>query len=295
MAPAAARRFAPGADPVQPPAPMTRRPPARLVRLHSENDRFQHAETLKRNRQKRHAHRELFVEGVRNLDQAVAHGWPFRALFYAANRPLSAWARALRARAAAATEVACAPALMAKLSDKVDPSELCAIVGMPEDRLDRIPDAPALKLVVLDRPQNPGNLGTILRTCDAFGVHGVVITGHAVDLYDPLVIRASMGSFFAVPSVRVASHREVLSWLAPRRAAGLRLVGTSARAEQSLRSEELAAPIALAFGNESEGLSHAWREACDTLVRIPMAGTASSLNITSAVAIVLYQQSLARP
>jgi 23S rRNA (uridine2479-2'-O)-methyltransferase len=270
---------------------MTRRSRAStVVELRNETDRFQHAETLKRNRNKRHAHRQLFVEGVRNLDQAVAHGWPFQALFYAADRPLSAWARALRSRAAAPTEYACAPALMAKLSDKTEPSELCAIVGMPEDGLGRIPDGPALKLVVLDRPQNPGNLGTILRTCDAFGVHGVVITGHAVDLYDPAVIRASVGSLFAVPAVRVPSHKEVLSWLASRRAAGLRLVGTSARGERLLAGEPLAAPIALVFGNESEGLSRAWREACDSLARIPISGTASSLNITSAVAIVLYQQ-----
>jgi tRNA G18 (ribose-2'-O)-methylase SpoU len=276
---------------------MTRRSPARpptVVALANENDRFQHAETLKRNRHKRHAHRELFVEGVRNLDQAVARGWPFRALFYGAGRPLSAWARALRTRAGAPIEYACAPALMAKLSDKTEPSELCAIVGMPDDGFGRIPDRPRLKLVVLDRPQNPGNLGTILRTCDAFGVHGVIITGHAVDLYDPAVIRASMGSLFAVPAVRAPSHKEVLSWLESRRASGLRLVGTSARGDRSLSGsgETLAAPIALVFGNESEGLSHAWRAACDSLVRIPMSGTASSLNITSAVAIVLYQQTV---
>jgi tRNA G18 (ribose-2'-O)-methylase SpoU len=266
-----------------------------VVELANENDRFQHVETLKRNRHKRHAHRELFVEGVRNLDQAVARGWPFRALFYAASTPLSAWARALRTRAGAAIEYACAPPLMAKLSDKTDPSELCAIVGMPDDGFGRIPDRPQLKLVVLDRPQNPGNLGTILRTCDAFGVHGVIITGHAVDLYDPAVIRASMGSLFAVPAVRVPSHEEVLSWLESRRASGLRLVGTSARGDRPLSGETLAAPIALVFGNESAGLSRAWREACDSLARIPISGTASSLNITSAVAIVLYQQTVSSP
>jgi TrmH family RNA methyltransferase len=165
---------------------------------------------------------------------------------------------------------------------------------MPEDSLDRLPAPPALALVVLDRPQNPGNLGTILRTCDAFGVHGLVITGHAVDLYDPAVLRASVGSFFAVPSVRVPSHQEVLRWLEPRRSAGLRLVGTSARADRLLGDTDLAAPIALVFGNESDGLSRAWREACETLVGIPMSGTASSLNITSAVAITLYQHSLGR-
>jgi TrmH family RNA methyltransferase len=263
-----------------------------VVALAKETDQFQHAETLKRNRHKRHAHRELFVEGVRNLEQAAAHGWAFRSLFYDAQRPLSSWARALRSRAGAGTEFACAPALIAKLSDKTEPSELCAIVAMPEDGLHRIAGPPALKLVILDRPQNPGNLGTILRTADAFGVHGVVITGHAVDLYDPAVIRASVGSFFAVPAVRVPSHKEVLSWLQPRRAAGLRLVGTSARAERPLHPEALAPPVALVFGNESEGLSRAWREACDSLVRIPMAGTASSLNITSAVAIVLHQQTV---
>jgi TrmH family RNA methyltransferase len=272
-------------------SPRSPRRGSRVIELDKETAEFQHLETLKRNRHKRHTHRQFFVEGVRNLNQALAHHWDFHALIHASGKRLSAWAEDLRRRARPRQELACAPALMAKLSDKDDPSELCAVVGMPEDSLDRIPAAADFKLVILDRPQNPGNLGTILRTCDAFGVHGLILTGHAVDLYDPAVIRASVGSFFALPAVRLPSAAEVLPWLQRWRSSGLRVVGTSARADQTMQPGTLAPPAALVFGNESDGLSRAWREACDAVIRIPITGTASSLNITSAVAIALYQQS----
>jgi 23S rRNA (uridine2479-2'-O)-methyltransferase len=263
----------------------------REVRIHSENNDFQHVETLARNRTKRQKSHEFFVEGVRNINQAVAHSFRIKSFFTAADARLSPWAQELIGRGVADTHFSLPPPLMARLSDKEQPSELVAVVGMPADDLSRITVPDSGRVVVLDRPSNPGNLGTLLRACDAFGVSGVVVSGHAVDLFDPLVVRASVGSFFAVPVVRLPSHRELLPWLEAlrREPAGLRVLGTSAKATLSARDEVFSGRTVLVFGNETHGVSVGYRELCDDLLTIPMGGTASSLNVSCAASIVLYE------
>jgi len=261
------------------------------LRIHSENNDFQHVETLKKNRTKRQKSREFFVEGVRNINQALAGSFQIRAFYSAVDAPLSGWARDVLARQAAERHYLLPPALMAKLSDKHEPSELVAVVAMPQDDLGRIPTPAGARLVVLDRPSNPGNLGTLLRSCDAFQVSGVVITGHAVDLYEPQVIRASMGSFFTLPVVRLPSHSGLTTWIERLRSEpeGLSILGTSANAEHDLDGEVFAGRCLLLFGNETSGLSVAYRELCDRVLKIPMGGSASSLNISCAASIVLYE------
>jgi len=100
---------------------------------------------------------------------------------------------------------------MGKLSQKEDVSELIAIAAMPADDLARIPERENLLVVVVDRPTNPGNLGTLIRSCDALRVDGVIIrTCHSVDLYDPETIRATVGSFFSLPIIRLPSSQELI-------------------------------------------------------------------------------------
>jgi TrmH family RNA methyltransferase len=148
-----------------------------------------------------------------------------------------------------------------------------------------------MTVIVVDRPASPGNLGTLIRSCDAFGAAGVIVTGHGVDPYDPAAVRATVGSFFAVPCVTLASHRDVADWLVTVRRTypNLRVVGTSAHATVRLRDYAWPSETAIVVGNETSGLSHAYREMCDDLVGIPMTGTATSLNAAVATSIVLYE------
>jgi 23S rRNA (uridine2479-2'-O)-methyltransferase len=266
------------------------------IRIYSENADFQLLEAIKDNRQKRKKRAEFLVEGVRNINAAVARGWPIKALLSAAENKLSNWASALVERGVADTHFTLPAALMAKLSDKTETSELLAVVAMAEDDLSRIPSGPSASFVVLDRPSNPGNLGTVIRSCDAFQIDGLVITGHGVDPYEPRVVRATTGSFFALPVVRLPSARELLPWVARLRgeSAGLRVIGTSANASVSVREQAYEGRCLFIFGNETTGISAAHRELCDAVVRIPMAGTASSLNLSCAVSIVLHEHFSAR-
>lgn len=265
--------------------------PPRTLRVSTENTLFQHLDALKRNRTKRHRAGEFFVEGVKAIDRVRAHAWPIKALAYAAGRPLSSWAQGVLAAAPQAIRVALAPHLMDALSDKDDASELIAVAAIPEDTLDRIALGAGALVAVFDRPVSPGNLGSIIRSCDALAADGLIITGHGTDVYDPQTIRASMGSLFAVPVVRLPSHQPLRRWAenAAARLGRLQVVGASGEGATPVDEIDFTVPTILVFGNETRGLSAGYREMCDVLTRIPMYGTADSLNVACAASIVLYE------
>jgi 23S rRNA (uridine2479-2'-O)-methyltransferase len=262
-----------------------------VVRIYGENADFQHIETLRRNRTKRNKSGEFFVEGVRAINQALRNNWTVNALVYSRDGRLSDWAEGVIAREGAKTQYELPSVLMEKLSQKEEASELLAIVAMPEDDLSRIPVRDDLLVVVFDRPANPGNLGAVIRSCDALRVNGVIVTGHAVDLYDPETIRATAGSFFSVPTVRLSSHNELIPWLdgLRRRLPRLRVVGTSARSQVPVQGHDFTTPTVLLIGNENHGLSESYKALCDVMVTIPMYGSATSLNVACAASIVLYE------
>lgn len=260
-------------------------------RITTRNATFQLWQALLTNRRKRNQLGEMIVQGVRPITLAVEHGWPVHALLHDESRPLSGWARDLLATSGA-TQVAMAPELLAELGEKTeDVPELVAVVGLPDDDLGRIPVGPDLLGVMFDRPTTPGNIGSIIRSADAFGAHGVIVSGHAADVYDPRAVRATTGSLFALPAVRVPGPAEVMAWAEQARAGGVpvRLVGTDEHGDVDVFDADLTGPTLLLVGNETSGLSHAWRELCDLTVSIPMSGAASSLNAANAATAVLYE------
>lgn len=256
--------------------------------LTTRNARFQQWEALLRNRAKRQRAGEFLVQGVRPIGLAVERGWPIRALLYDAERPLSRWATDL-VDGVPAPRYALATELLRELGDKDEGApELLAVVALPPDDLDRIEVGPHLLGVVFDRPTGPGNIGTLVRSADAFGAAGLIVTGHAADPYDPRAVRASTGSLFALPVVRAPSHAEVLAWVG-RLDQRVQLVGTDEAGDRDLAEVDLTRPTLLLVGNETSGLSAAWRSACDVLARIPIGGAASSLNAATAGGIALYE------
>jgi TrmH family RNA methyltransferase len=257
----------------------------------SRDARFQQWQSLLGNRARRMRAGEFLVQGVRPISLAAEHGWRFRALLHAAGRPLSGWAQDLLRRVDT-VRVPMAPSLLAELGEKADGApELVAVVEMPADDLGRIAAGGGFLGVVLDRPGSPGNIGSVIRSADAFGAAGVIVTGHAADVYDPKAVRASTGSLFALPVVRRPSHREVAVWVAAQRARGrpVVIVGTDERAHVDASAFDFTQPALLIVGNETAGLGSGWRGLCDVLVRIPMTGADTSLNMASAATVVLYE------
>lgn len=271
-----------------------------ITKIRSRNARFQVLQTLLSNRTKRHRAGEFIVQGVRPISMAIEFGWEIRALLYDADRDLSSWAQGLLRSVRGAERVAMSAELLGELSEKGEGAvELLAVVAMQPDDLKRIPVGQDFLGVVFDRPTQPGNIGAIIRSADAFGAHGLITSGHAADAYDPKAVRASTGSFFAMPTVRASAPAEVMAWVEAQRAGGVPVVtiATDEHGDADLFDVDLTGPVLLLIGNETAGLSNAWREAADVTVSIPMSGSASSLNASNAASIVLYEarrQRLAR-
>ncbi|GLY07890.1 rRNA methyltransferase [Actinoplanes sp. NBRC 101535] len=260
-----------------------------MLRITTRNAAFQQWLALTTNRTKRHRSGEFLVQGVRPISLAVRHGWHVRTLIQGEG-DLSPWANDVLDQAGDATRVRLSPELIRELGGKdQEVPELLAVVGQPADDLDRIPVRPGLPLVVFDRPTSPGNIGTLIRSADALGASGVITTGHAADPYDPKAVRASTGSLFAVPVVRAPGHREVLAWASSLHAVNPVIVGTDEHGSHDITAHDFTGPTIVVIGNETHGLSAAWRESCDRMLRIPIGGSASSLNAAAAGTIVLYE------
>lgn len=251
------------------------------------NARYQQWEALLHNRNKRQRLGEFLVHGVRPIDAAIANGWHVRTLLHA-GAASSRWAREILAGGVADEVVQLTPELLQELSEKdEDAPELIAVVAIPPDDLSRIQLSRNGVVVVLDRPISPGNVGSLLRSADALGVNGVIVAGRATDIYDPKTVRASRGSLFAIPAVRVDVPSEVVDWL--RTGDPIALVGTSEDASPAIWEHDFRGPTALIVGNETTGMSAFWATHCDSVVRIPMTGSASSFNATVAASITLYE------
>ncbi len=259
------------------------------MRITTRNARFQVWQSLLANRKTRQREGEFLVQGVRPITLALEHGWDFRAVIFDESRTLSRWAAGILERTQSAQHVAMSPELIAELGEKSEGApELVAVVAMRPDALDRIATGEHQLTVVFDRPTQPGNIGSLVRSADAFGATGVVVTGHAADVYDPKSVRASTGSLFAVPTIRVPSPREVVAWAGRLRPRPL-LVGTDEEGSVDIDEHDFGGPHVVLIGNETSGLSASWREVADQMVRIPMVGSASSLNAANAATAVLYE------
>lgn len=147
----------------------------------------------------------------------------------------------------------------------------------------RLPQKPLL--LVLEAVEKPGNLGAILRTADAAGVDAVLVCEAGTDLFNPNVLRASVGAFFTVPTVE-ADGAAVRAWLRER---GVAAVATTPAADRLHTEVDLTGPTALVLGAEDKGLSDEWLRAADARVRLPMLGAVDSLNVGVTAAIVAYE------
>jgi TrmH family RNA methyltransferase len=262
----------------------------RKLKIAKENAFFQIVYSLKTNRENRNRHGFLF-EGVRAINNALEQKWRIKALFYSSEKGLSAWAQEILARSNADLCCDLSSDLLHKLSDKEASSELLALAEIPGGDLATIAIKKDLLALVLDRPSNPGNLGTLIRSCDALGVDGLVVTGHAADVYDPETVRATTGSLFSLPIVRLPSHKELKPWLDKLReeCPTLKVVGADEKGAVSIYDYDFRGPILLLAGNETRGLSANYRQLADDMVKIPMQGTATSLNVAVATSIILAE------
>ncbi len=238
---------------------------------------------------RRHRQREgaFVVRGIQPVWQAVEAGADVEVLIVAPDLLREPAASMVAEREASGVRVARLSAgLFGRIADRDGPSGLAAIVRGRPGTLGDLAVGPESVFVALHEIGNPGNLGTIIRTADAAGAAGVILAGACTDPLDPAAVKASMGAVFGVPIAVAASAEDLLGWC---RASGLTLAVTSGTGSGTLWETPLPRPIVILLGSEGSGLSADLLAAGDVRLRIPMTGTAESLNLAVAAGILLYE------
>ena len=254
------------------------------------NPKVKHLRSLKL-RKYRWQSRSYLVEGIRIVEDALVRGALVETLVYSPDLLVSARAQALVQQSAATRHLIVSESVFRSLSQRDDPQGIAAVVHIEESSLNEIAIADDTLLLVAHALRDPGNLGSIVRTADAVGATGLVVVEPTVDLYDPQAVRATMGSLFALPIFRVPGEGALVDWLSEVRAASppLFVVGTSARGEETYDTVDYCRPLVLLVGSESHGLPATVRSVADVNVRLSMMGGASSINVSAAAAVLLYE------
>lgn len=239
-------------------------------------------------RARRDAEGRMVVEGVRLVGEALAAQIPAEMLLYDPDA-LRADARigGLVARAAA-SGIRCVEAaahVIGAVSQVEAPQGILAVIALPAAALDPVLERPGVLLVVADRVQDPGNLGTIVRVADAAGASAVAVTRGSVDPHNPKAVRATMGSLFHLPVVET----DAAPLAAELRRRGIRVLVADQDGALEYTAVSYAGPLALVLGSEAAGADPLWRQAAEATVRIPLYGRADSLNVAIAAALLLYE------
>jgi TrmH family RNA methyltransferase len=238
---------------------------------------------------RRHRRREgaFVVRGAQPVWQAVEAGADIEVLLVAPDLLRGPAAAMVAGQESRGVRVARLSAeLFGRIDDRDAPGGLAAVVRGRLGGVDAVAVRPDSVFVALHEVGNPGNLGTIVRTADATGAAGVILVGACADPFDPNAVKASMGALFSVPVAAVATAAEFLDWC---RANGVPVVVTSAKGGESLWDARLPLPAVFLLGSEGQGLPDDLLDAGDLRLRIPMTGTAESLNLAVAAGVLLYE------
>jgi TrmH family RNA methyltransferase len=234
--------------------------------------------------------RELvFVEGVRLCEEALRASVVFEAVLYTRGLAEEERGEALlqKLRDVCPNTYAVAEDVLESVSDTKTPQGVVALVQRPQTGRGRIEQAKGVPLVVvLHGANNPSNAGAVLRVAEAAGATGVVLTKGATDPLSPKSLRGSMGSAFRLPLWTGPTLEEVLGWCAGR---DIRAVATAASGRRLHTEIDWQSPRAVVLGPEAGGLTDEELRAADDAVRIPMREPVESLNLATALAVVLYE------
>ena len=176
--------------------------------------------------------------------------------------------------------------VFAYLSDTQTPQGILCVVGQLSYSLEEVADASCPHMLVLDRLQDPGNVGTILRTAEGAGVTGILLDGECADIYNPKTIRSTMGSIFRMPFYYIQDLEEGIRYLKKR---GICTYAAHLEGKRAYDEEDYRKPCAFLIGNEGNGLRPEIANLADTYIRIPMAGEVESLNAAIASAVLMFE------
>ena len=225
----------------------------------------------------------FIIEGYRELKRALDARRKVHTLFYCPELFLGSNERTLVAQCQSALE--CTPEVFAKMSYRDRPDGLLAVAPQVHLKLSDLKLKANPFLVVAESIEKPGNLGTILRSCDAAGVDAVIVCDPTTDIHNPNVVRSSVGTLFTLP-VLEAGAQETFEFLKKHHIA---IAAATPHAKLEFTQADFKVPLAIVVGTEQYGLTENWMKGADVSVRIPMFGIADSLNVASATTLMLYE------
>lgn len=233
----------------------------------------------------------FLIEGYRELLRAADVDWEIDQLFICRELFLGTNEEALiRQIASKKTKVIpCSKAVFQKMSYRDRPDGLLAIAKQKHLTLsefaNRIKGKKNPLFIVAESIEKPGNLGTMLRSSDAVSLDGFIVCNRCTDIYNPNVVRASIGTLFSVPVIET-SGKEALEWL---KANQIAVLAATPSAKVEFTAANMDRPLAIAVGTEQLGLSNLWMEQAELQVSIPMCGIADSLNVATATTLLMYE------
>ena len=225
------------------------------------------------------------IEGLREVTRAQQAGIQLEQLYICPDYLREEARASLRTVAADIPSHSLSQAAFTRLSYRENPDGVLAVAAIPNTRLEDVKLPEQALILVLAALEKPGNIGALLRTADAAGVDAVLLSAEGTDIYNPNVIRASMGSVFSRPVI-AAPEAALRRWLQQQ---GLALVATTPHTEQLYWQVDYRASVAIILGSEHQGLEESWLEPASLPVRIPMQGLADSLNVATSGALLLYE------
>jgi TrmH family RNA methyltransferase len=244
-----------------------------------------------REKRERDQTKRFLIEGYRELLRAIDANITMDELYICPELFLGENEEALiqKIKKSGATIITCSDRVFRKISYRDRPDGLVAIAKTMNftlaDLEKKLIGIASPLLVVAEAIEKPGNLGTILRSSDGAGAHGVIICDRCTDIYNPNVVRASVGTLSTLPVIETSSQ-EALEWLKKHK---INILAAMPQAEQLYSDVDMQAPVAIVLGAEQIGLTDLWKSHSDINVRIPMKGVADSLNVAMATTILLYE------
>jgi len=257
--------------------------------INAENDEYQIIQSLKTNRIKRNKLHEIFIEGIECIKQAIKSNIEITRIIVNEINALSNWGKGIIKQYKDVKIIEMSNKLYNELTDKTNPSEMLITAKITPYTLDDIQKENPF-IVLFDRPSDYGNLGSIIRSANAFNADGLFIIGHGVDIYEPKVIRASLGSIFFTKIVTIESMETLAEYVKNQKIINnMEIIGTDSSGTVSINEYKLKRPVMIIIGNEAKGMSIKLKELCDKIVKIPIEGNVNSLNVSCAASIIMWE------
>jgi TrmH family RNA methyltransferase len=238
-------------------------------------------------RKERWKNKLFLIEGIKLVEECIDNNYPISNIIYSEELFNANGGYDLFEKIKFYDQLIQIPGKLYKeISDMDNPQGILAVATFKVNYIEDINIKVNPFLLLLDRVQDPGNMGTIIRTADAFGINGIIVTEGCVDIYNPKVVRSTMGSIFRIPVFHESDGVNIIKKL---KKEGVKIYSTSLEGSYYIQNTNFKESCMLIIGNESKGVSKSLHLMADELIKIPMIGEAESLNAAVASSIIMYE------